>query len=485
MDNLSHAITDEWHKERTDHVWCEDYFVTKRQDKQQDSPSSKIPAFERKRVGLGLGITGVAVLSASAGALLAIAFASTPLLQHRLRADQATAFNSQRLASNTLGVPKISRPVNVLVLGMSVLPDDVGKSATAIGNPGYQPQMHSVEGLSDTMLLLRFDPNAHKLTTLSIPRDTRVVIDKHGVQKINAANVIGGPSLAAQEVSQLLNGVAIDRYVRVNVLAVGQIVDAIGGLTVYIPYDMKYKDESQHLYINLKRGKQHLNGDQTMQLLRFRHDANGDIGRIQRQQMVMRALMAQALNPATIAKFPQLLQTVQSDIDSNMSVEEILALVGFAAGTDRHQVLGLMMPGRPNGTGRDEISYWLPDKERIGVMMAKYFEQGEVGSLTADSTRLRVSIQDGSKNPQAVQAVVKKLMAAGYNRVSIGTSLPEPLRVTKIIAQQGDADSANKISQTLAFGEVSVETSGTLYSDVTIQLGTDALKKLAVADPGV
>lgn len=133
--------------------------------------------------------------------------------------------------------------------------------------------------------------------------------------------------------------------------------------------------------------------------------------------------------------------------------------MGFAADTDRHQVLGLMVPGRPNGTGRDEINYWLPDKERIGVMMAKYLEQGEVGSLTADSTRLRVSIQDGSKNPQAVQAVVKKLMAAGYNRVSIGTPLPEPLHATKIITQQGDADSANKISQTLAFGEVSVETS--------------------------
>ncbi|HEY9606747.1 MAG TPA: LCP family protein, partial [Allocoleopsis sp.] len=391
----------------------------------------------------------------------------------------------QRLVSNSLGVPEITRPVNVLVLGMSVLADDLDKSSAAIGNPGYQPEMHSVEGLSDTMLLLRFDPNAHKLTVLSIPRDTRVVIEQHGIQKINAANVLGGSSLAAQEVSQLLNGVAIDRYVRVNVLAVGQIVDAIGGLTVYIPYDMKYKDDSQHLYINLKRGKQHLNGNQTMQLLRFRHDANGDIGRIQRQQMVMRALMAQALNPTTLAKIPQLLETVKSDIDSNMSVEEILALVGFTAGTDRHQVLGLMVPGRPNGTGRGEISYWLPDKERIGVMMAKYFQQGEAGRLTADSTSLRVSIQDGSNNRQAVKAVMKKLAEAGYHHVSIGTPLPEPLRQTKIVAQQGDTDSASTISQTLGFGEVSVETSGTLYSDVTIQLGTDALKKLAVATPGV
>jgi len=460
--------------------------VKKRQDKQQNSQFPRVPVFGRNSVWLGLGFTGIAMVSAAAGALLTIVFTSTPLLQHRLRFDQAAVFNSQRLASSTLGIPEITRPVNILVLGMSVLPDDLGKSEAAIGNPGYQPQMHSVEGLSDTMLLLRVDPNTHKLITLSIPRDTRITLEKYGIQKINATNVIGGPALAAQEVSKLLNGVEIDRYVRVNVLAVGQIVDAIGGLTIYIPSDMKYKDDSQHLYINLKRGKQHLNGDQTMQLLRFRHDENGDIGRIQRQQMVMRALIAQALNPTTIAKFPQLLETIQSDIDSNMSVEEILALVGFAAGTDRHQVLGLMVPGRPNGDGRDEISYWLPDQERIGVMMAKYFDRGEVGSsLAVNSTSLRVSIQDGSKNPQAVKALVKKLRAVGYNHVSFGTPLPEPLQVTKIVAQQGDADSASAISQTLGFGEVSVETSGTLYSDITIQLGTDAIKKLALADLGL
>ncbi|HEY9600712.1 MAG TPA: LytR family transcriptional regulator, partial [Allocoleopsis sp.] len=71
--------------------------MTKRRKQPKDSPSSLVPAFGKKRVGLGIGITGVAVLSASAGALLAIAFTSTPLLQHRLKPDQAGVFNSQRL----------------------------------------------------------------------------------------------------------------------------------------------------------------------------------------------------------------------------------------------------------------------------------------------------------------------------------------------------------------------------------------------------
>jgi LCP family protein required for cell wall assembly len=62
---------------------------------------------------------------------------------------------------------------------------------------------------------------------------------------------------------------------------------------------MKYKDNTQHLYINLKAGQQHLNGDQALQLLKFRYDALGDIGRIQRQQQVLRALIEQFLTPVT------------------------------------------------------------------------------------------------------------------------------------------------------------------------------------------
>jgi len=86
--------------------------------------------------------------------------------------------------------------------------------------------------------------------------------------------------------------------------------DALGGVTVYVPKDMKYQD-SQHLYINLKAGKHHLNGNQALQLLRFRYDENGDIGRIQRQQILMRALMEQALNPATLSRLPKILSVIQ------------------------------------------------------------------------------------------------------------------------------------------------------------------------------
>ncbi|HEY9874834.1 MAG TPA: LytR C-terminal domain-containing protein, partial [Candidatus Obscuribacterales bacterium] len=85
-------------------------------------------------------------------------------------------------------------------------------------------------------------------------------------------------------------------------------------------------------------------------------------------------------------------------------------------------------------------------------------------------------------DPQAVPSLVKKLRLAGYHNVSIGDRLPEPLGVTQIVAQQGDADSAQAVYQSLGFGDVRVDTSGVLYSDVTIKLGQDWLQKNETVD---
>jgi LCP family protein required for cell wall assembly len=199
-------------------------------------------------------------------------------------------------------------------------------------------------------------------------------VQGHGVTKINAANVYGGPALSAVAISELLGGVGIDRYVRINVQGVEKLVDALGGLTIKVPKDMKYQDDSQHLYINLKAGKHHLNGNQVMQLLRFRYDGLGDIGRIQRQQLVMRALVEQALNPLTIARLPQIISVVQSHLDTNLSVEELFALASFASGTKRSQMQTLTLPGDFSSSDAYDTSYWLPDRDRIQLMMSRHFD---------------------------------------------------------------------------------------------------------------
>ena len=424
-----------------------------------------------------LGFTGVAMMSATAGALVAVSLNNTPLLQSHLSPDEAAMFNKGgSITTGSLRLPELTRPVNVLVLGTKVLASDVPEQEAQ--KPAYE-LVNSFDGNTDTMLLLRFDPEAKKLTVLSIPRDTRTYIEGHGISKINAANVHGGPALTAKTVSELLDGVGIDRYVRVNVQGVQSLVDALGGVNIYVPQDMKYQDDSQHLYINLKKGQQHLDGDKALQLLRFRYDKNGDIGRVQRQQMLMRALMEQALNPATLARMPKILSVIQSHIDTNLSVEELVALVGFGAQTNRSNMQMLMVPGYFNGDGRHDVSYWLPDKRRIQQMTSRYFDQGYSEVREAEPTYLRIAIQDSTGKPEAVQSLSEMLQKAGYRNVFVDTDWKEPLRTTRIVAQQGDNSSATSIRRHLGFGEVRIESTGSLGSDVTIQLGQDWLQQEA------
>ena len=189
--------------------------------------------------------------------------------------------------------------------------------------------------------------------------------------------------------------------------------------------------------------------------------------------------MEQALNPATVARLPKILSVIQSHIDTNLTVEELVALVGFGAQTERSDVQMLIVPGDYNGDGRHDISYWLPNKNRIQQMMAKYFDQGFGETRDVDPVSLRVSIQDSTGRPDNVQPLVRQLQEAGYRNIQIDNSWREPLSVTRIVAQQGDNSSADVIRDHLGLGEVRVEGTGSLNSDITIQLGKDWLQKQA------
>jgi len=424
---------------------------------------------------LCFGLSGVAMLSATAGALLAVSLSSTPLMQSQLSAEDAAIFSQSELAKTNLRLPELTRPVNILVLGTSVLSSDLEQEAETDRQLGYHAQVNSLEGLSDVMLLVRFNPETNKLAILSIPRDTRTTIEGYGVRKINDANRYGGPALSAKAVSELLGGVRIDRYIRVNVQGVEKLVDALGGVNVYVPIDMKYRDDSQHLYIDLKQGEQYLNGAQALQFLRFRYDNLGDIGRIQRQQIMMRALMDQTLNLNTIGRLPKILSVIQDHIDTNLTLEEIAALGGFAAKVDRSAVQMLMVPGDFSDPEEYKASYWMPNYERLDAMVADHFDFDlhARGYRSVDPAYVKVAIQDSIEDWEAVERLRGILGDRGYWNVYASNPWHEPLATTRIVAQNGDLDSARSIQEALGFGEVFVESTGSLRSDITIQLGRD------------
>lgn len=328
-------------------------------------------------------------------------------------------------------------------------------------------------------MLLRFDPQTKQTVFLGIPRDTKIERTGHGTEKINAVDRESGPAAAAKEVSKVLGGVAVDRYIRLNNKGVSKLIDELGGVTVTVPKDIKYQDDSQHFYINLKAGKQHLDGTKLLGLLRYRNDANGDIGRMQRQQMVVKALMEQTLNPMTIARIPQLFSVIQSHVDTNLTVEELLALGSFSMQNGKSKMQMLMMPGDYNGDGKHGTSYWLPDEKGIQNMMARYFDRGTLTLEQPKVETLRVNIQDTSHFPDATARLIKRLNKAGYQNVHLDTTLKlkEDLTTSQFIAQKGNPEVAEGLSKILGIGETKVDSSGNLYSDVTIKLGRDWVEK--------
>lgn len=404
-------------------------------------------------------------LSAAASGLIgAVLVLMTPLPSAMVPAGSRQPFSLSDLWKQGFRY-QITRPVNVLVMGVDA-PLDLPESA---------PVDDVFAGRSDTMLLVHLDPAAQSVSVLSIPRDTQVEIPGLGIEKINYANVAGGEKMAAQVVSRTLNGVTIDRYARVSTGAFRELVDLMGGVEVYVPERMEYEDKTQKLKIDLQPGQQNLNGEQAEQFARFRNDANGDIGRVQRQQQVIRALREKLSSPTTIARIPQAIELFQKYIDTNLTIEEMLALADFGLDLEQKDFRMVMLPGRFSTADESLASYWLLDSAAKDQVMQEHFDVSSIASVTQqhDPKDLRVAVQNASGNPQLGSQVAAYLQGQGFNSVYVIEDSTETQIQTQIIAQRGDLQGAEMLGTVLGLGEVIPASTGDLGSDLTIRVGSD------------
>lgn len=360
---------------------------------------------------------------------------------------------------------RVARPVNILVMGIDRVLDAPAGSAKVF------------EGRSDTMLLLRVDPGSDSVSMLSIPRDTQVELPGTSIiTKINDANVRGGPRLAADTVQSILNGVEIDRYVRVSTNAFRELVDLMGGVEVYVPERMSYEDKTQKLKIDLSPGLQTLTGDQAEQFARFRYDSYGDIGRVQRQQALLKALLKKLTSPAAIPRLPALLGSMQKYIDTNLSLEEMLALTGVGRKLSQGNFKMVMLPGRFSAPGEFRASYWIMNPTGRDRVMQQYFDVQPVSAANQEfqaATALKIAIQNASDQPNVAQEMRTYLTKLGFQNVYIADDWPDKQAETQIVVQQGDLSGANDLQKALGFGKIEAASTGDLESDLTIRVGND------------
>lgn len=327
-----------------------------------------------------------------------------------------------------------------------------------------------VRGRTDTIMVVRLDPQTNQARMLSIPRDTRVSIPNHGHAKINAANPYGGPELAVQVASDFL-GLNIDRYLLVNTRGVIQLVDALGGVDVFVPKDLHYDDNAGKLHIHLTKGHNHLDGQKAHDFLRFRHDENGDIGRVQRQQAFLQALLKQYLNPINLLKTPQLLAAARENLVTNLSNDELLQIVGWGRQLKQEQVQLAMVPGSDAMIGGGW--YWVADEAGTRRVVSSFLT-GEEVPVAKNPQAYRVAIVDGVGDRVAARRLRQTLLGAGYTSIAIEGVAPEQGQSeTQIIAQNADVAGAQAVATALGLGKVVVAATGNLRADFTIVMGKD------------
>jgi LCP family protein required for cell wall assembly len=205
-----------------------------------------------------------------------------------------------------------NQPANVLVMGLQI-----GGAST---NP-----------LTDSMMVVSYDPGAKSLSMLSIPRDLYVEIPGHGSGRINEAFEDGGAAEALLTVQQNLS-IPVNYYALISYTAFEKLVDDLGGVTVDVPRDMNdptypADDEIHFDPFKISKGVHHLNGHEALRYARSRHaDPLGDIGRAQRQQQILVALKEQALKPANILKLGLIMRDVQATVRTNFPLDQAAGL---------------------------------------------------------------------------------------------------------------------------------------------------------------
>ena len=279
-------------------------------------------------------------------------------------------------------------------------------------------------GNTDTMLLASYDVTNQKATVMSIPRDTMVNVS-WDIKRINSVyNYYGGGDRGIQylykEIAQLV-GFEPDYQVVVEWEAVGQIVDAMGGVWFDVPRNMNYDDPYQDLHIHQEKGYRLLSGDDAMQVLRYRHDndmrygyPDGDLGRIKTQQAFLTAMVDQLLKIGNITKINQFIRVFQNNVETDLSFQNILwfAQQAILGGLSMENVEFVTMPNRTascwSRTYQNYQSYVVPNAdellELVNTKLSPYTEVFTLSDLDIMSVNSDGSVSSSTGHVEDSQA---------------------------------------------------------------------------------
>ena len=274
--------------------------------------------------------------------------------------DQFTALEDRPLPATNL---------NILITGIDDSPGDKVRT--------------------DTIIIASVNLESGALGVLFVPRDTKVEIPGRLNRKVNAAYALGGMSLMEKTLESFL-GIDIDYYLRIDFEAFSRMIDIIGGVEIEVKDQMYYVDQAGDLYIDLLPGVQVLDGEQALDYVRYREPIYGDIGRIQRQQKFIKALMQRVLQPNIITKIPYLYKEYRQTVRSNIPLVDVAPFIQLFRRMELAKMKTTMIPGEPEYI--NQISFWVPDLNRLELLVNNLIHSKEY----LENNQYRLTVLNGS-----------------------------------------------------------------------------------------
>lgn len=355
---------------------------------------------------------------------------------------------------------------------------------------------------SDSIILARIDAPSHKVTLVSIHRDTLIDMGEYGQNKLNAAYAIGGPAMAVETVSKLA-GVPISHYAEINFDGFRDIVNALGGVEVDVPMEINDDDAGGHL----DEGLQTLNGDQALILCRARHAyddyGDGDSYRAANQRLVIGAI-AKKILASDVGTMAGTVEALSQYVTTDLGIFDIIGLAqaiqGFDPSTDLYSAMEPTTSAYVNGGWyeytnldawkemMDRVDQGLPPTsediidERSGTVLATT-GSGEAGGSSGSSDGQTfvepktgsVIIKNGNGIAGAASEAAEKLEAVGYT-VETGNAEGYDYSQTIVIYKYANqANEAKEIATTIGVGKAQLN-DGSYYDfdgDFLVVLGAD------------
>ncbi len=268
---------------------------------------------------------------------------------------------------------------------------------------------------SDTMMLMSIAPDG-SVALLSLPRDLRVKFNGE-FHKLNAAYALGGPDLARRVVSSFL-GVEVPFYITLDYTGFEHMIDAIGGVTITVEEDMHYDDNraTPPLHIDIKAGTQKMDGKTALDYIRFRSDPAGDLGRIARQQKLIKALLQKGMQNQDFKTLRRLIQEVHPYLHTDLSLIDLYDLAKILHGINESRIAMATVPTIP--VTIDEISYLEPKVVEMEALVARMIK----GINVLTNSDIKVAVFNGNGVRLMATTTADYLKARDFTITKIGNA---------------------------------------------------------------